>query len=183
MKMISIAALTLCTVLFLSDCASDPRKAKATQIFSEINEIAQKPVEKEPMMNAMVRLNEAKKNFPAERDKIFADVQLGKEFCNKAIEYNTQLIDKYEELLSLGIDNPSADCVQSSLKVQHALIEQMRLSISEFDILLDEDITDKATLDSKSLPIRESAKLAAKSYEDLNAEQRSLCSKSSLNIK
>lgn len=179
MRMI-IASLIL---LVLSCSTPHPDEARSKQLFSEINEIAQKPISHSAdIMQAMIGLNEGKKNFPADRDKMMADAQLGKEYFASGIDGHEKIISKYEELLTLPFTMPNADCLKSSIKVQRAMIESMEMTITELDLILDESITDKETFDSRSFQMKEDAKLLKEKVDEFEAEHRDLCSKSKLGL-
>jgi hypothetical protein len=169
--------------LGLSCAVPHPDRKKAKQLFGEIEEIAQRPVggqHSDQIMQAMMRLNEAKKNFPGDRGKMMADARLGKEFFTSGIEGHQQIIGKLEELLTLRLATSNAVCVEISIKVQRAQIEQMQNTLSQLELFFDESIMSKETLDLRSFQMREDAKLLETKVKELEAEQGELCSKSRL---
>lgn len=163
-------------LLFLASCTSpNPREASAKQLFREINEIEQSQIggrPKEEVMQALSRLNEAKKSFPEARDQIMADAQIGREFFTAGIADNDLIISKYEELLSLGLSKSNEDCIEVSIKVQHAYTERMKHALSQIELYFDESIVNKETFDLKNSLIKEEGDLVDKKLNELKEEQK-----------
>lgn len=171
--------------ILVSCTTPHPDQTRAKQLFSEIDEIAQRPVGGQPsdqIMQAMIRLHEAKKTFPSNRDKIMADARLGKEFFTSGIEGHRQIIDKYEELLTLHLATSNVNCIEIGIKAQRAQIERMENTLSQLELFFDESILDKETLDLRSFQLREDAKLLETKVKEFEAKQRELCSKSRLGV-
>jgi hypothetical protein len=170
--------------LIVLGCApADPNKARAKMLFGELDEIAQKPIEHSgEIRQALIRLDEAKKTFPTNRNAIMAYAQMGKEFCTSVIEYDRRTIAIFEELLTLNLVQSNVDCFKTRIQVQNAQIEKMENTLNELELYFDENITDKKTLDQRSSNMREDIDMLTKKYDELEIERKNLCSKSALGV-
>lgn len=177
----------ICLIVLLTlNCKKPhPDEARAKQLFSEIDEIAKEPAggrPKDEVMQAMMRLYEAKKTFPANREEIIADAQIGKEFFSSGIEGHNRIISKFEELRQLNLTESNVICIDASLRNQHAQVKNMENTLREVELFLDLSILDKETLDSRAFQMREGAELLRKKVDELDAEQKEVCSKTKLGI-
>lgn len=175
------------TFLCILGCNStNPNKARASQLFNEINQINQESSERfrsDELWTAMKRLNERKKDFPNNRDEIKKDTEFVRVFFVRGIEDDRQTIQRYEELLTLGIAKPETDCLAICIKLQRAMIERAELTVNELDLIKDDKIGDNETLNLKTSELREKGSQIDRKVAEIESEKRNLCSKSMLGIK
>ena len=149
--------LALCLLVF--GCAVESsNKLRAKQLLLEINEIAVEPRSSGAMAKVMKvseRFSENKKDFPAKRDNLKTDAKFLVGFFEKSIAQAKEIIRKFEELLTLNLAKPEADCIRHSIKFQGVSIEQIKVTITQFEVFFDEAIKDKDTLDSRLRAITE----------------------------
>jgi hypothetical protein len=161
--------------LMLGCASSHTNKEKISLLLKEITEIAQKSrddMQSEDIMTKIKRVEENRKNFPASREELKNDSKSVREFFRKSIEEDKQIIQKYEELLKLGLANTEADCINFQLKSTNIGIERKAIVLTQYDLFFDENIRDKKTLDSKTFSIREKLKeLDVKNTEIEKQEQ------------
>jgi len=179
MKAFSQLFIGMSIALQMLACSSEqPNKAKALQLLKEINEIAERSRETSPtddMMSKARRIGENRKNFPDSREELKNDAKSLGEFFARSNEEDEQIIEKYQELLKLGLVKPEADCVENSLKQTRDSIEKKKASISEFELFFDDDIKDKQTLDARTLPIRQKADSLDEEIVELGAWSKAHC--------
>src|SRR5262249_49411995 len=107
--------------LTLSCTREQPNKARASQLLREIREIAQNSSEQmraDDIMGLLKRLNEKKEYFPDNRREIEDAAKAAKDFFTKGLDDDEKLIDRYNELLTLGLVSHEADCVRLYLESQ-----------------------------------------------------------------
>ncbi len=162
-----------------------PNKARASQLFSEVNQIAQESKDRrqgDELLTTMKRLNETKKDFPNNREEIAKDSELVKSFFVREMEDDRQIIQRYQELLTLGLAKPEADCIELGIKLQGAMIERADFAVNELDLVNDDSIRDNDTFKSRTAAVREKGNQIEKKQADIKTEMGNLCSKSKLGI-
>jgi hypothetical protein len=167
-------------------CATPhPNKPRADEIFRQINELnlPLEPIQREELMAAMRRINEARKVFPEGRKELLPDVQLGQRFFIDGVKRNKQTVVLYEELLTLGLSEPDALCASKSIKDQQASISHLEASLKEFEVFLDESVTDNKIYNSKSAPLAENSRKLELISDASMREKQIACSKTALGIK
>ncbi|MGB7210012.1 MAG: hypothetical protein WBD27_15235 [Pyrinomonadaceae bacterium] len=186
MKAILTGFVVVFVSLVISGCNStEPKKAKGQQLLKEIKEISQKAFDNmgsEDIMPTMMKLNERKKNFPDGRDEIEQDAEIVQKFFGRRIGEDIDIVTKFEGLLALGLVQPEADCITSCINLHKVMIERSELVRQELDLLFDENIEDKGTLESRSRAVRKKQSDANKRASQMETEKARKCSKAMLGI-
>jgi hypothetical protein len=175
-----IVLLLLLAVLGISvsTCSKEsPDEQRVKQILDELNSLASKPSreEKEQTMEALRRLQTIKKSFPVGRDRAAEDVRIGREFFTASIEGDERIIALWRELSSLNISKTNAACVRANIEMQTAEIENTELAIEHINLLLDENIKDKTTLNSRLEPLTKKSDAAKRHVDDLEIARKQAC--------
>jgi hypothetical protein len=174
-------------LLFTIGCSTEnPNKAKALQLFREINEIAQTTrvqAREDDVIGTLKRLNELRDHFPANRSETEDVARTAKNYFSNVIDDNQKIINKSNELLSLGLVPNEANCVRLSLESQWLENDLLKLTIDQLDLLFDENIKDKETLESRTGPIKEKRDILEAKMADNEDIMIAQCSKLSFGIK
>lgn len=164
--------------LLLSCVAGHRNKSRATQLLEEINEISRKSKENmlsEDIASRIKRVEENREDFPSSREIVKKDAKSVVSFFAKTIEENKQIIQKYEELLKLGLVKPEADCIKHTIKSLNAGTEKTEIMLTQYNLFFDEDVKDKETLESKTLSIREKIKETDKKIAEIEEQEKAQC--------
>lgn len=174
----SILSLFIC---FLVGCQSDnPNKAKAAHLLKEVDAISSEYTNSEKLNEAMTvakKFSENKNNFPNSRTQLKQDTGFLRNHFEKEIEKNTQIKERLTQILSLNPIQSEADCITYQIKSLEKSSEKIRLSISDFELVADENIEDLETLESKSRTIKTGIEKIDKEMKVLEKENSIKCSR------
>lgn len=154
---ISLCLYFLLIALFIGCVSENTNKIKASQILKEIDAISvehRKNGQFDEVMNVSKNFGEKRKDFPNSKDELKQDAKFLKDYFEKEIEKNNQVKEKFGELLNLTPASSEADCIKLQVKSLDKKSEKIRLSVSDFDLFLDENIKDRETLEAKSRSIK-----------------------------
>jgi hypothetical protein len=169
------------TITLLVGCASEnPNKLKASEVLKEINEIAvehRKNGKFDEVISISKKFNDDRNLFPERRGQLREGADFLKNFFVKEIEKNERIIQKFNALLELNLSAPETECVKHQINSLEKRSEKIKLSISDFDLFLDESIRDKKTLDSKSQPIKSKIEMIDSEINLLEEQDKLKCSR------
>src|SRR5215218_8781614 len=132
-------------VLLLGACQRSDPKAKARQLLSEIDQIAESSRSEfrtEETKAALTRLNELGPSFPERRDEIAKEAQTVKALFSRSAGKDRKMIELWQKLLSLPLSHDFAKCVEVQVQVQKLIIARSESMVEEMDALTDDSITD-----------------------------------------
>ena len=168
-------------VFIIVATACTHEKANVTrvkQLMSETGAIAQDTrdeMRSQDIMGKIQQLNEAKLDFPDNRDEIIRLAEPVKTFFTKSVADNDLIVSKYREILDLGVDETFANCIRLNIALEQNQTEQLRSVIAETDLVFDESIKDRATFESRSRDIREGISPIKKRNEEIDIALKSAC--------
>ena len=168
-------------IIFLVGCQSNnPNKAKAKQLLKKIDAIStehRKSGKLNEVMTVAKRFSENKNNFPNSRIQLKQDAEFLKNHFENEIEKNNEIKEKLNLLLTLNLIQSEADCIDYAIELLEKSSEKIRLSISDSDLVVDENIKDLETLESKSQNIKSKIEKIDKEEKVLEEENNVKCSR------
>lgn len=126
-------------------------------------------------MKVSKNFGEKRRNFPDSKAELKQDAKFLKDHFEKEFEKNKQVKEKFGELLSLTSASDEADCIKLQIKTLDKQSEKIRLSVSDFDLFLDETIKDRETLDAESRSIKVDVEKIDSEIKSLEEENSLKC--------